>query len=367
MNKYYNAKISNLDSRDFIYEDFKKIKKNYLPKIIDYRNELLPVRNQGDQGTCYAQAAACMKEWQEKKDYELNEYLSPQFFYNNRDYMNDDNLSNDGDNGMTGRDVMKILKNIGICKENEYRYDNINRNDNYKSIPESIKINALKHRIKSYAKVTTINGLKDDLFLNGPCLIAFPVYGKQNNDINNPMWIKNTENDKFMGGHAMTVVGYNDDNKYFIIRNSWGENWGDKGYCYYKYEDWGSHWECWTTIDMDTVINDDSSISDLSDESYINDQISCKINSGLYNVYIDQNKLEDVFLMSYYFSFTLNNNIFEWDNDKYINLQNLNDYIIVYNIQNGYELINTSNEILRIYPNNDYILNNSIKCPCIIL
>jgi hypothetical protein len=181
------------------------------------------------------------------------------------------------------------------------------------------------------------------------------------------MWIKNTENDKFMGGHAMTVVGYDDDNKYFIIRNSWGENWGDKGYCYYKYEDWGAHWECWTTIDMDTVMNDDSSISDLSDESYVNDQISYKINSGLYNVYINQNKLEDIFLMSYYFSFTLNNNIYEWDNDRYINLENLNDYFIVYNIQNGYELINTSNEILRIYPNNDYIINNSIKCPCIII
>ena len=76
-----------------------------LPNIVDYRNELQPVRNQGNQGTCYAQSAACMKEWQEKKDYNLNEYLSPQFFYNNRDYMNDDIKENDGDNGMTGRDV----------------------------------------------------------------------------------------------------------------------------------------------------------------------------------------------------------------------------------------------------------------------
>ena len=339
-----------------------------MPKILDYRNELLPVRNQGDQGTCYAQAAACMKEWQEKKDYNLNEYLSPQFFYNNRDYMNDNNLLNDGDNGMTGRDVMKILKNIGICKENEYKYDNMNRHDNYNSIPKMIKEKALNHRIKSYAKVNTLDGLKDDLYFNGPCLIAFPVYANENNDINNPMWIKSKKNDKFMGGHAMTVVGYDDDNQYFIIRNSWGDSWYDNGYCYYKYEHWGSHWECWTTIDMETILNDDSSISNLSDESNFENKISSiKINSGLYNVYIDQNKLEDVFLMSYYFSFTLNNCIYEWDNDRYINLQNLNDYITVYNIQNGYELINTSNEILRIYQNNDYILDNSIKCPCIIL
>ena len=122
----YNAKKSEDDDRDFIYEDFIKIKLNQIPTIVDYRNDLLPVRNQGNQGTCYAQSAACMKEWQEYQDYKLYEYLSPQFFYNNRNYMNDDNTSNDGDHGMTGRDVMKILKKVGICKEIEYKYDDMN-------------------------------------------------------------------------------------------------------------------------------------------------------------------------------------------------------------------------------------------------
>ena len=34
----------------------------------------------------------------------------------------------------------------------------------------------------------------------------------------------------------MSIVGYNDDKKYFIIRNSWGEYWGDNGYFYIDYE-----------------------------------------------------------------------------------------------------------------------------------
>ena len=45
----------------------------------------------------------------------------------------------------------------------------------------------------------------------------------------------------------MTVVGYT--KSAFIIRNSWGHWWADKGYCDYPFTEWGSHWEIWTTID----------------------------------------------------------------------------------------------------------------------
>ena len=104
-----NLKKSPKDNRDFI---FASKSKNDLPEIVDYRLELQPIRNQGKQGTCYAQSTACMKEWQEKKDNNFNEYMSPQFFYNNRSNKYDDNPNND--DGMYGRDVMKLIKNIGI-------------------------------------------------------------------------------------------------------------------------------------------------------------------------------------------------------------------------------------------------------------
>ena len=38
------------------------------------------------------------------------------------------------------------------------------------------------------------------------------------------------------GCHAMLIVGYNDRQQVFIVRNSWGENWGEKGYCYLGYD-----------------------------------------------------------------------------------------------------------------------------------
>ena len=261
MSKNLNVKKSSRDERDYILEILVGTNNFKNASICDYRNELLQVRDQGDQGTCYAHSAACMKEWQEKKDYGLNEYLSPQFFYNNRSYWNDEKIDGDinEDNGMTGRDVMRILKDIGICKEDEYPYFKIEKAS---EIPREIFESAAKNKISSYARIFSIEGLKHSLLDNGPCLITFPVYnyGEQ-------MWYQKKDED-MLGGHAMTVVGFNDLERHFIIRNSWGSNWCDKGYCYYKYEDWGSHWELWTTVDLNSSVeNLDEEIIDSSDSN----------------------------------------------------------------------------------------------------
>ena len=45
-----------------------------------------------------------------------------------------------------------------------------------------------------------------------------------------------SKDEKCLGGHAIMAVGYDDDKKVFIIRNSWGVEWGDKGYFYMPYE-----------------------------------------------------------------------------------------------------------------------------------
>ena len=84
------------------------------PTDLDLRPNLQPIRNQGSQGTCAAQTAACCKEWQEKKDIGLNEHFSPQFIYNHR--------VNKTTEGMYGRDVMKILHKTGASIEKDFPY-----------------------------------------------------------------------------------------------------------------------------------------------------------------------------------------------------------------------------------------------------
>ena len=43
------------------------------------------------------------------------------------------------------------------------------------------------------------------------------------------------KNEKLLGGHAVMAVGYDDEKEHFIIRNSWGLEWGDRGYFYMPY------------------------------------------------------------------------------------------------------------------------------------
>lgn len=224
---------SPVDERDYIVEAIYLAKD--LPEEYTCRDALLPVRNQGSQGSCAAQSAACMKEWQEKQDYGLNEYLSPQFVYNNRE--------NASTSGMYLRDVMKILHKKGICKESEYKYGT------FSEISDAVYKSAKKNVIREYAKVNTIDGLKKSLFNDGPCIIAVPVY-----NYGDRMW-KPEAGQERIGGHAMTVIGW--DSEGFIIRNSWGHNWNYDGYTKFPYEDWGLQWEIWSSLD-DTDSNEET-------------------------------------------------------------------------------------------------------------
>lgn len=229
-----NLEPSPIDTRDWIVETVVPPTSDLrLPKVLDYRDDMLSVRNQGSQGTCSAQTASAMKEWQEKKELRINQYFSPQFVYNQR--------KNKGTSGMYARDTMQILQKKGICFEASYKYNTLDI-----SITDELLEEAANYKIENYAQVKTIDGLKRALYKNGPCYIAVPVYNR-----GTEMW-KAQKGQTRLGGHAMTIVGYDDNRKHFIIRNSWGRFWGDAGHCYYKYSDWGSHWEIWSTVDADS-------------------------------------------------------------------------------------------------------------------
>lgn len=183
-------------------------------------------RNQGRRGTCAAFAGATIKEIQENLDCGSTEYLSAEFIYYHRE--------NKPASGMYGRDVFRILRDIGSVPETMYPYNRIDGPD------AAMYRAATKHRVANFARVMTSDGLKRAVGTIGPCYFVLPLYKTRPH-----FWRKEGhENDD--GGHSVVVIGYNDSG--FILKNSWGHKWNGDGCVTFPYRDWGIHWECWVPV-----------------------------------------------------------------------------------------------------------------------
>ncbi len=236
------------DNRDFVYETIKcsndiltvgnktKTRRALLPKELDLRPFLNRPRSQGSRGTCAAFSAAAIKEYQERIDVNYKGYMSPEYIYYFR--------KNKPSSGMYGRNVMTILSTKGSIAEERFKYSSkIEPVDLSEGEKKTLTDEGTNFVIKKYARINTIQGLKEALFSDGPCLICVPVYRGSFPDI----WKQKKIGDASVGGHAMTVVGYTKTG--FIIRNSWGDGWNGDGYVIFPYRDWGCQWEIWSPVD----------------------------------------------------------------------------------------------------------------------
>lgn len=232
MNRSFGCIPSPLDERDYVYDKIVNIpQSNKLPKKVDSRPKLPPVRNQGKRGTCIAFAASTVKEFQERMDCNYDDYFSPEFIYYFRE--------NKPIVGMWPRDAMKILSKRGICIEDVFPYDN---DKDPKAIPYDAKGLATDYKIGKYYRIKTVDALKKQLYDHGTAIITFNTYNNKKD-----MWRKG-KNDRLLGSHAMTVVGYNE--KGFILRNSWGKKWNGNGHTIFKYKDWKHAIEVWGCEDI---------------------------------------------------------------------------------------------------------------------
>jgi C1A family cysteine protease len=76
--------------------------------------------------------------------------------------------------------------------------------------------------------------------MNGPCIGALPVF----NSTRTEFWNKSYGD--LEGYHAVAIVGYTEDG--FIIRNSWGTQYGEDGYSFIKNKDFNNFLEIWTIL-----------------------------------------------------------------------------------------------------------------------
>lgn len=98
---------------------------------------------------------------------------------------------------------------------------------------------AKKHKItKCQSIIPTLSKLKSILINGNVVIFGFTVYSNFQSESTSSTGIltmPNT-NDTILGAHSVVIVGYNDNKQHFIISNSFGKAWGDKGYFYMPYQ-----------------------------------------------------------------------------------------------------------------------------------
>ncbi len=207
---------------------------------VDLRQFFSPVRNQGNLGACSTFAVVSMYEAimnrfagnSNKAD------MSERFVYY---YSNV--LTGQPEGGSNYFDQLGVLGKHGVCSENVYGYstDNIDIKPSGTAIDE-----AMKHRVLMARQIQLRSAGDKSECLNenhrfltsalsegypvGISLKIYPDFGKKGAFISRPD--ENSVSSGKEGYHAMVLAGYSETEKCYIVRNSWGPKWGDKGYCY---------------------------------------------------------------------------------------------------------------------------------------
>ncbi len=217
------------DQRDI----YRVPKLNNNKNIVDLRDKCPGVYNQGKIGSCTANALSAAYEYNEIQHNNKTLFVPSRLFI----YFNERKIENtiDYDSGAQIRDGIKSLKTQGVCSEIDWPY-----NMDFKEKPyNNCYTEAVNHKILKYHRIEQdIEHIKSCLSDEYPIVFGFAVYESFESEHTASTGIMSLpeENDKLLGGHAVMAVGYNDEKKVIIVRNSWGMEWGDKGYFYMPYE-----------------------------------------------------------------------------------------------------------------------------------
>merc|ERR1712159_536359 len=226
------------DRRDHYYAATAPADAEPLPSKVDLREtKLLPdVYNQGALGSCTANALAGAFEYNERKSgYGSQEFMPSRLFIYYNERKMEDSVSRDAGGAL--RDGIKSINVTGVCHETQWPYDvsRFTEEPSQACYTAALQEKALRYRRVAQTEHDMKCALHDE---QQPVVFGFSVY-----DSFESAEVKQTgrmplpkPGEKCLGGHAVLCVGYDDDEQSFIVRNSWGEEWGLGGYFYMPYE-----------------------------------------------------------------------------------------------------------------------------------
>lgn len=228
--RMYNLKKDKRDLRDKVYRS-QHADASTLPVTVDLRGQMSPIVDQGQLGSCTANAIASgLREYLLLKSGQSLTRLSRLFLYWHERSI--EGTINE-DSGAYIRDGMKVLQTLGVSPETDYPYD-VTKFTNQPTAQAEADAGAFK--ITEYHRVTDFLSMQAALAEGNPVVIGFTVY----ESFESAAVAKTGKaplpkrGEKVLGGHAVLVVGYKKIGRtlYAIVRNSWGTSWGDQGYFY---------------------------------------------------------------------------------------------------------------------------------------
>jgi len=219
------------DHRDFVHAPLPSVLP--LPPIVDLRSEMPPILNQGDLGSCSANATSNILRHLLRKESKPEFQPSRLYlYYNTR--VNIEHVSAGNDSGACLRDVCIAVQNYHACDETTWPYD-ISKFSTAPSL-ESYKNADLHSKIQFCAVNQDINTIKKTLADRLPILIGIRVYASLESAASittGHIPMPDVTKEQNLGGHALVLCGYNDETKRFLLMNSWGTGIGLNGSGYF--------------------------------------------------------------------------------------------------------------------------------------
>ena len=196
----------------------------------DLRDEMPGIYDQKEIGSSVANAVAAAYEYNQIKLDDNHIFIPSRLFiyYNTRKI----EKTLEYDAGAQIRNTIKSLNINGICSETKWNYDpsliNFKPYDNCYTAIQPLKYYRIHQNIESL-KACLTNGV--------PFIFGFSVFEnfEELNEENMTLQIPKKE-EEYIGGQCVLCVGFDEVKKIFIIRNSFGVEWGNKGYFYMDYD-----------------------------------------------------------------------------------------------------------------------------------
>ncbi|CAF0921561.1 unnamed protein product [Adineta ricciae] len=239
------------------FRDHKVLDSGQLPPKVDLRPDMTAVEDQSKIGSCTANSLAGAYEYLTKKANGRNTDVSRLFiYYNARDRNNSGQPVSDTGCSMTH--AIEALEKYGTCRESLWPYD-ISRVNVRPD--QSVYEEAQNYQLEDALQVNVdLEDMKSCLAQGYPFAFGLKLYTSFDKAAKTGVvampdsWEASRQSH---GNHALLAVGFSDESRAFIVRNSWGERWGDKGYCYIPYDYLSNSDYCFDVWSIRRLENDD--------------------------------------------------------------------------------------------------------------